>query len=67
MRKFKLGDVVTFKASPNSGQMVVQELLTKIFGGSDENPMYECKFYDEDKKVYIHDRFLENTLELVKH
>lgn len=65
MRKFKLGDLVVFKANPNSGQMVIHQFLGKMFGGSDDNPMYECKFYDNDKKEYIHERFLENTLSLV--
>lgn len=64
MRKFKIGDIVTLKIKPNSGQMCIHEFLGKMFGGSNDNPMYNCKYYDESKKVYIEERFLENVLEL---
>ena len=64
MRKFNIGDIVTLKIKPNSGQMYIHELLSKMFGGSDDNPMYTCKYFDEVKKEYLTERFLESVLEL---
>lgn len=67
MRKFNLGDVVTVKMQPNNGQMYIEQNLGKIMGGSDENPMYLCKFYDEKTNSYKNDRFLESVLQLVEN
>lgn len=65
-RKFKLGDVVKPNINPNHGEMCIQEYLGKMFGGSDDNPMYECKYYDSEKKIYVSERFLESNLEMIK-
>ncbi|URC11437.1 hypothetical protein [Flavobacterium sp. B183] len=67
MRKFNLGDVVTVKIQPNNGQMYIEQNLGKIMGGSDDNPMYLCKFYDEKTNSYKNDRFLESVLQLVEN
>lgn len=67
MRKFKIGDIVKVNFNPNNGEMCVQGFLGKMFGGSEENPMYECKYYNEEKKEYVYDRFLESSLLFIRN
>lgn len=62
MRKFQIGDIVTLKIKPNVGQMFIYNYLGKIYGGTDENPLYECKYYDVELKQFIHENFLESVL-----
>lgn len=63
-RKFKVGDIVIPKFTPNAGQMSIHENLGKMFGGTEENPMYNCKYFDKNSNSYITERFLESDLKL---
>lgn len=62
---FKVGDIVFFNASPNSGEMIVTDVKTKYLNfphASESNPVVFVKFWNDDKKEYCYDSFYANHL-----
>lgn len=68
--KFKIGDLVTFKAQPNPGQMTVVDIKTKFLGfphASEDNPLIIARYWDDNKKDFEFKNFYFVELELVKN
>jgi len=60
MADIQKGDIVVFKATPNSGEMIVQEVLNKaprFTGVSIDNPLLSVQFWDGKKQRYEYDNF----------
>lgn len=65
MSKIQLHDIVTFKATPNSGQMTVidiKESYRNFPHANSENPVVFVKYWDLKTNLYNYDSFYFNHL-----
>lgn len=68
--KFKIGDLVIFKAQPNPGQMTVTEIKTKFLGfphASEDNPLIIARYWDDKKKAFDFIRIYSAELKLYEN
>lgn len=67
MSKIQLHDIAVFKATPNSGEMVVTDIKEKSMNfkyASTENPVIFVKYWDSKTNLYKYDGFY--TTHLIK-
>ena len=63
------GDVVVFKATPNSGEMVVLDVKYKHLqyrDASENNPAVKVQYWNAIKQEYDYDTFYYNNLVFVR-
>lgn len=63
------GDIVVFKASPNSGEMIVLDVKYKHMKYQDvteNNPAISVQFWDAKKQRYEYDTFYYKNLVFVR-
>lgn len=66
MEELKIDDIVTFKAEPNSGEMIVTEIHEQYQNfpfRSKFNPVIRVKFWVEEEKDYKYSTFYSSQLE----
>ena len=65
MSKIQLHDIVVFKATPNSGEMVVIDVKNNYRNfpyANSENPVIFVKYWDSKTNLYNYDSFYANHL-----
>jgi len=66
LEELQVNDIVTFKAEPNSGEMIVTEIYEKAIVGfpfrSRFDPAIIVKFWNKEDKNYAYSTFYRSEL-----
>lgn len=70
MVDIKKGDIVVYRAVPNPGEMIVQEVINKprvkYLTATESNPIILVQYWDNNKQQFNYDSIFYNDLLLIR-